>query len=249
MQEEYIKDEAWGKMLKFFRAHSRIYIKCEKTLKRFIESIYWIIKSGAPWRMLPEKYGKWNSIYKRFRNWVKKKVWEKLMDYCVQEPDLEYVIIDATIVRAHACAAGYGIQTEQGLGRSKGGFTSKIHVKVDALGNPLKFIVTPGQKHEVTQAEKLLGKVWGTYVLADRGYDSDDFRACVKKQGSIPVIPGKCNRKKKVDYDKHIYKERSLAECFFSKIKHFRRVFSRFDKSVESFIACLSFAGAILWLR
>jgi len=64
------------------------------------------------------------------------------MNFCIEDPDLEYVMIDSTIVRAHACAAGLGKQGEQGLGRSKGGFTSKIHAKVDALGLPLKFIVT-----------------------------------------------------------------------------------------------------------
>ena len=75
----------------------------------------------------------------------KKDIWNKLLQFCIQDPDLEYIMIDATIVRAHACAAGYGDTREEGLGRSKGGFTSKIHAKVDALGNPLKIIITPGK--------------------------------------------------------------------------------------------------------
>ena len=206
-------------------------------------------RSGAPWRMLPEKYGKWNSIFSRFRDWVKKNIWKDLMSFCIEDPDLEHVMIDSTIVRAHACSAGFGQQSKQGLGRSKGGFTSKIHAKVDALGNPLKFVITPGQESDFCQANCMLGSVSDAYVLCDRGYDSDDFRNKIRSQKCIPVIPGKRNRKVQINYDKHIYKERSLVECFFSKMKYFRRVFSRFDKSTESFVAFLSFVGAILWLK
>ena len=171
------------------------------------------------------------------------------MNFCIEDPDLEYVMIDSTIVRAHACAAGHGSQSIQGLGRSRGGFTSKIHAKVDALGNPLKFVITPGQESDFCQANCMLGDVRDAYVLCDRGYDSDDFRNKIRSQKCMPVIPGKRNRVKQVYYDKHIYKERNLVERFFSKIKYFRRVFSRFDKSVESFMAFLSFVGAILWLK
>lgn len=147
--------------------------------------------------------------------------------FVCKTPDLEYVMIDATIIRAHACAAGYGDQEQEGLGRSKGGFTSKIHAKVDALGNPLKIIITSGQRHDITQAKALLKDVTNAYVIADRGYDSK--------------IPWK--------YDKYIYKERHAIECFFSKIKQFRRVFSRFDKSSRNFASFLAFVGACLWLR
>lgn len=249
MQKEYITNEAWIKMLKFFNNHPRVYVCRKKNLKLFIEAVYWIVRSGAPWRMLPEKYGNWNNIFKRFRDWTNKNIWKDLMDFCIEDPDLEYVMIDSTIVRAHACAAGFGKQEKQGLGRSKGGFTSKIHVKVDALGNPLKFIITAGQESDFCQAYNMLGVTYNAYVLCDRGYDSDDFRNIIENQNSVPVIPGKRNRIVKIDYDKHIYKERNLIERFFSKVKYFRRVFSRFDKSIGSFMAFLSFVGAILWLK
>jgi transposase len=249
MQEEYITNEAWIKMLKFFENHSRVHVCCPKKLKLFVEAVYWVARGGTAWRMLPKNYGNWNSVFRRFREWVKKEIWKDLMNFCIKDPDLEYVMIDSTIVRAHACAAGFGNQREQGLGRSKGGFSSKIHVKVDALGNPLKFVVTPGQESDFCQANNMLENTSEAYVLCDRGYDSDDFRKKIKSQKCIPVIPGKRNRIKKIDYDKHIYKERSLVECFFSKMKYFRRVFCRFDKSVDSFIAFLSFVGAIFWLK
>ena len=249
MQREYITSEAWMKMLKFFCEHPRVYVCSENKLKQFIESICWIARSGAPWRMLPPEYGDWNKIFRRFRDWVRKNIWKDLMNFFIEDPDLEYIMIDTTIVRAHACSAGFGEQEKQGLGRSKGGFTSKIHAKVDALGNPLKFIITPGQESDFCKANRMLGETYGAYVLCDRGYDSDGFREKIKNQNCIPVIPGKRNRIVQIKYDKHIYKERNLVERFFSKIKYYRRIFSRFDKSADSFMAFLFLAGAILWLK
>lgn len=249
MQEEYITNEAWKKMLMFFKSEKRIYIGFEAKLRKFINAIYWMARSGAQWRMLPKEYGKWNSVFTRFNDWSKKGIWERLHAFCIQDPDLESEMIDATIVRAHACSAGYGKQEKEGLGRSKGGFTSKIHVKVDALGNSLKFIVTAGQKGDITQAKALVEDSHGSNVIADKAYDCDPFRVELKEKKCTPVIPYRSNRKEPQEYDKHIYKERHAIECFFSKIKYFRRVFSRFDKSARNFIAFLSFVGAIIWLR
>ena len=158
-------------------------------------------------------------------------------------------MIDATIVRAHACSAGYGEQKIEGLGRSKGGFTSKIHAKVDALGNPLQFIITPGQTSDITQAKYLLKGVFNSQVIADKAYGSAEVRNQIEQQNCEDVIPSKSNSLKPVVYDRHIYKERHAIECFFSKIKYFRRIFSRFDKSVRNFTAFLSFVGACIWLR
>ena len=231
MNKEYINEAAWSKLFNFLKSLKKIYIMSEARCKRFIESIYWMSRTGAQWRELPEYYGQWNSVFQRFNEWSKKNIWNELLEYCVQDPDLENIMIDATIVRAHACAAGYGNQEREGLGRSKGGFSTKIHTKVDALGNPLKIIITPGQRSEITQAEELLEGTQNSNILADKAYDCDKFRAQIKTQNCRAVIPPKSNRVEFIDYDKYTYKERHAIECFFSKIKYYRRVFSRFDKS------------------
>ena len=119
-----------------------------------------------------------------------------------------------------------GGQAAQALGRSRGGFSTKIHVSVDALGNPLRFILTGGQQHDITQAEGLIDGYAGEYVLADKGYDSQWFRQHILERGMTPVIPPRSNRKQPCDYDAHLYRERHLVECFINKIKHYRRVFS-----------------------
>lgn len=160
-------------------------------------------------------------------------------------------MIDASIIRAHPCAAGYkkGQNDKEALGRSKGGFTTKIHAVVDALGLALRFTLTPGQRHDITQAPHLLQGFENSNIIADKGYDSNALIDQIHKQNCMPVIPPRSNRKTPRKYDKHLYKERHLVECFFNKIKHFRRIFSRFDKKSSSFIGFLSYASVILWLR
>lgn len=249
MKKEYITEAIWGKLLIFFKSIKGINVGDEKKLKNFITAIYWMIRTGAQWRELPTDYGKWNSIFKRFNAWAHKGIWVAFHKYFIEDPDLEYIMIDATVVRAHACAAGYGKQELEGLGRSAGGFTCKIHAKIDALGNPLEFIITPGNRHDITQAGKLLQNVTDSHVIGDRGYDSNVFRNTLISQNCTPVIPSKSNSLNPCEYDKHIYKERHIIECFFGKIKYFRRIFSRFDKSARNYLACLSFVGVFIWLR
>ncbi len=97
-------------------------------------------------------------------------IWGKLLAFCPQDPNLEYVMIDSTIIRAHVSAAGYREQTEQHCGLSKSSFTSKIHLNVDCLSNPLKRIITPGNSHDIIQADALLKGTSPSYGQADKSY-------------------------------------------------------------------------------
>jgi len=142
-----------------------------------------------------------------------------------------------------------GGQAAQALGRSRGGFSTKIHVNVDALGNPLRFLLTGGQRHDITQAEALIAGFDFERAIADRSYDADPFLQRIADQEAEAVIPPRKNRKEPRDYDLHLYKERYLVECFINKIKHYRRIFSRFDKLDRSYLGFLSFVGALIWLR
>ena len=138
---------------------------------------------------------------------------------------------------------------EQSLGRSRGGHSTKIHLATDALGNVIRFILTGGQRNDITQAEALLENLFPDYVLADKGYDSDKFVLLLKKRNSQVVIPSRVNRKIQREIDLELYKERHLIECCIGKLKHFRRVFSRFDKLAKNYLSFVQFAGTIVWLR
>ena len=126
--------------------------------------------------------------------------------------------------------------------------TTKIHIAVDALGNPLRLLLTAGQVHDSTQAEALVDGIAAEHVLADKAYDSDKFRTFLAVFASA-VIPFKANRTQPIPYDKHLYKERHLVECFIGKIKHFRRVATRYDKTIPSFACFVAIASFMIWLR
>ena len=118
--------------------------------RRFMEAILWRVRTGVPWRDLPREFGKWNTVFKRFRRWAKAGIFESLFNALNDEPDLEYVLIDGTIVQAHQKASGARRETQhQAIGRSRGGLTTKIVALVDALGNIFRFLLLPGQAHDV----------------------------------------------------------------------------------------------------
>lgn len=137
----------------------------------------------------------------------------------------------------------------QSLGRSRGGFSTKIHLACDALGNALRFILTSGERNDITQAESLVDNFIAESVIADKGYDANAFIARLAAQHSRVVIPSKANRKAERTIDTHLYKERHLIENQIGKLKHFRRVFSRFDKLAKNYLSFIHFASAIIWLR
>ncbi len=142
-----------------------------------------------------------------------------------------------------------GGQEAQALGRSRGGFSTQIHVSVDGLGNPLRFLLTGGQQHDSTQAEALVVGFDFERLLADKAYDVAAFVQQLIALGVEVVIPPKANRLEQREYDKHWYKERHLVECFINKIKHYRRIFSRFEKYAKRYMGFLSFVSALIWLR
>ena len=137
----------------------------------------------------------------------------------------------------------------QSLGRSRGGFSTKIHLATDALGNALRFLLTGGERNDITQAESLVKDLCAEYVIADKGYDSEAFVLHLKGRDSEAVIPSRTNHKVQREIDTHLYKERHLIENQIGKLKHFRRVFSRFDKLAKNYLSFIYFASTVIWLR
>jgi transposase len=121
-------------------------------------------------------------------------------------------------------------------------------VAVDALGNPLRVVLTAGQMADIDQAAELIKDLPAGYIVADKGYDSDALVEVITAQGSQAVIPPRSNRLKPRTYDRHLYRDRHLIECFFSRIKQFRRVATRYDKLAESFLSFVHLACTIVWL-
>ncbi len=122
-------------------------------------------------------------------------------------------------------------------------------MSVNALGNPLRFILTDGEKHDITHATELIEGLEGEYVIAARGYDADEFRGSAVERGSIPVIPPRLNRNRVIEYDEYLYGERRLVEHFISKIKQYRRVLTRYDKLAQRYLGLIQVVSSFIWLR
>jgi transposase len=126
--------------------------------------------------------------------------------------------------------------------------STKIHAVVDALGNPLRFILTPGQVNDITQAEALIADLPTGHVLADKGYDSKALRDTIVNQDAVPVIPPR-KTSPQVPCDFALYCERNLVERFFLKIKHFRRIATRYDQTPRAFLSTLRLVSAFIWTK
>jgi len=113
----------------------------------------------------------------------------------------------------------------------------------------LRFLLTAGQAYEAPHAEALINGFETDAVLGDKAYDAEAIRSTVEQMGLQAVIPPKSNRNDPEDYDKELYKERHLVECFIGEVKHFRRIFSRFDKLARNYLSFLHFASTLIWLR
>ncbi len=134
------------------------------------------------------------------------------------------------------------------MGRSRGGLTTKLHCVTDGTGKPLKFLITAGQTADCTQAESLLKGQKAKAVLADKGYDTDTIIRFIKRcMKAKAVIPPKRNRNLRRRYDKQLYKVRNLIERTFNKLKHWRRISTRYDRCDVMFISSVSLACIAIW--
>ena len=215
----------------------------------FLEAVLWIARTGSPWRDLPECFGNWHRVYVRYNRWCHKGTWSRILEAVSDDPDLEYLMVDGSIVRVHQHGAAKKDQTNEAMGKSRGGLSTKIHAAVDALGNPVRLLLTAGQTSEYTQAEALIAGFKMDYVLADKGYDSDQFVQSIIDQQATPVIPPRRNRKKSRDFDKGLYKERNLVERLFQKLKNYRRIATRYERLAATYQGMLGLVATIIWLK
>ena len=131
-----------------------------------------------------------------------------------------------------------------------GGLSTKIHVTCDALGNPTQFYLTCGEAHDLNGADVLLANVQADAFLADKAYDAQQ-RVIEKLQqkGCQVVIPSKSNRTQLRDYDRELYKARHLIENFFAKLKQYRAIATRYDKTAINFLGAIYLAASVVWLN
>ena len=233
-----------------------------------VNGILWLKRTGAPWRDIPSCYGKWSTIASRFYRWCKQGVWQRILDALQQEADAagqidwETHYVDGSVVRAHQHAAGAHASTPdaEALGRSQGGFSTKIHLRADGNGKPMTFVLTAGQRHEAVVFEQLMeqGAVKRNgrgrprrrprRVVGDKGYSSRKIRAYLRRRHIRYTIPRKRNERRTGPFDRAIYRTRSRVECLINRLKQSRRIATRYEKYAVYYLAMLTIAAIQLWL-
>ncbi len=236
--------------------------------RTILNGILWILRTGAPWRDLPECYGPWRTVASRFYRWRKAGLWGRILDAVQQLADamglLDWSVhyVDSTVVRAHQHAAGakQGNPATEALGRSQGGFSTKVHVRADGGGNLMTLVLTPGQQHEATAFQPLMehGEVkrWGRgrpklrphRVVGDRAYSSRKIREYARRCGLCTTIPRKRNESRTGPFDRDIYRTRNRIERLINRLKQFRRLATRYEKRAENYRTMWIIAATFLWL-
>ena len=139
---------------------------------------------------------------------------------------------------------------DEAIGRSRGGLSTKIHVLVDALGNPPEFFLTGGEAHDLVGADHLLPNMQAETLIADKAFDADErVLVPLALAGKAAVIPPRAGRQRRRHYNRHLFKARHLIENFFAKLKQFRAIATRYDKTKRNFLAAVQLAGAVTWLN
>ena len=215
-------------------------------------AILWILSSGAPWRDLPVHFGKWNSIYHKFRQWCAQKVFENILQALVANTEKYLLVqIDSTFCKVHQHAAGalkkYG---NQAIGVSRGGKTTKIHALVTENFQLIGLLLTGGQIHDSECATELLSRVKldGKTVLGDKAFCSSHIRDFIRTQGGTVCIPDKANSRTLHEFDRELYKARNVVERFFLRIKNYRHIATRYDKLTICFLNFVLLSAIMLQL-
>lgn len=236
-----------------------------------VNAILWVLHSGAPRRDLPEHYGPRETAFYRFNRWRKDGTWSRLATALLDQMDDEGKIdhdpwcIDGSVIRASRAAAGArkharparrpgGRQETQmrepvdhALGRSRGGFGTKVHVVRDGGGTIACIHLTAGQRHESkffeqTMARRLFHRRKGTRrrprrLAGDKGYSYPRIRRWCRRRGVEAVIPTRKDQPRDEEFDKAAYKRRNIVERVIGWFKEYRRLGTRHEKLAVNFVA------------
>jgi transposase len=232
-----------------------------------LDGILWILHTGAQWRELPDRYGRWKSVYDRFRRWrldgTTDRILERLLLRLDERGRIDHDLwcVDATSIRASRSAAGAlrdarvpGEPADHALGRSRGGFGTKLHLIVDGNGLPLAATLSAGQAHESKHLEPVMEAVRlarprrgrrrrrPRRLAGDKGYSYSRIRRYLRRRGIVAVIPTRKDQRRNPHFDKETYRRRNVVERCMSWLKENRRIGTRHEKLAVNFLAMAKLA-------
>ena len=217
-----------------------------------LNAILYVAEQGCKWRGLPRRFGNWHTIYTRMNRWSKNGVLDRVFEHLQRAQliriKLEAVSLDSTIVKVHPDGTGARKKNgPQAIGKSRGGWTTKIHLVAADARTALTFALSPGQAHDGPEGRKLLTSLGPQdaelALVMDRAYQGDETRQLALDLGFTPVVPPIKTRTDPWEYDREMYKRRNEVERLFRRLKGYRRIFSRFEKLDVMFIGFIHFGS------
>lgn len=242
-----LSDEEWALIQPLLPKPGRGAKRCDD--RKVLNGIFYILRTGAPWQDLPERYGPRTTVYNRYVRWGRKGVWKSVFDALAKEVKDSLIFIDGSIVKAHRAAAGskkgnfssvlaasrrrFACLSADG---SRGGRASKVHAAVDEYGRPLRLVISGGNVHDSQMFDAFTDwKAEPLAIVADKAYSSAKIRRQIADEGALAVIPSKSNARNPIPHDKNLYAMRNIVERFFCKMKDMRRLATRFEKTAINF--------------
>src|SRR4051812_36426884 len=232
-----LTDAQWAGLLPYLPPQKPPTRRTAHDHRPIINGMLWIDRTGAPWRDLPPCYGPVGTVSSRFYRWRQAGIWDRILAALQQladeagDLDWELHYVDGTVIRAHQHAAGAHDSTPEAeaLGRSRGGFGTKLHLRAEGRGRPLVILLTPGQQNEVTMFEPLMEagtvrrrrgrpKQRPKRVAADKGYRSRAVAAYLRRRGIRQTIPAKRNQWRRGAFDRAAYRERNRVERLINRV-------------------------------
>jgi transposase len=243
--------------------------------RQILNGILWIHRTGAPWRDLPRRYGPTGTVSSRFYRWRKAGIWQRILSDLQAEAhqrgeiDWDLHFVDATIVRAHQHAAGARrdgatpeeAQAREALGRSQGGFSTKLHLRAEGHGRPITVVLTGGERNEQIALEAVLDqgavghsgrgrpRLRPRAAACDKGYSSPTARARLRRRHIRPVIPTRKDQPRQRNFDREGYRLRNQVERLINRLKQARRIATRYEKRGENYLAIVHIGMILLWMK
>lgn len=230
-----------------------------------LEGVLWVLRTGAPWRDLPDRFGPWQTVYGRFRAWAR----EGRLDHVLsalhrrlrraRRLDLSLWCVDTTVIRASRAAGGAPRRPgrlepeDHALGRSRGGFGTKLSLVCDGQGAPLAVAVGPGQEHDIRRFPDVCSAAFRVgrprRLAGDKAYSVRWVRRWLCRRGVRPVIPTRCDQAAEHRFDLEAYRRRNVVERLVSWLKESRRVATRYEKLAEAYLGMVKLALIARLLR
>ena len=237
---------------------------CHRTLRN---GILWILRTGAPWRDLPERYGVVGTVSSRFYRWRKAGVWARVLETlprpmrraCSTGTCTLWTPASFAPISTPPVPAGPALSGGEALGRSRGGFSTKIHVRAEGHGKPVTFHLTGGERHDSVALPALLDagavrrkrgrpRLRPRRVAGDKAFADRPSRQHLRARRIRAVIPTKRYQRRTHSFDRAAYRARNRVERLFNRLKPFRRIATRYEKRAANDLAMLHLGAILIWL-